>query len=325
MNHMPNYLQELYVLFLPLGALTFRTVGPLWTLLNCLFTIILVLILSRIYALDRPRTLLLALLLLIGTPFRVVLGSGAMTLLELLLFCLVFYDMGRIKRGIALGLSYSKYSFSPPLFLYLAFRRQYKLLAISLVPPLLGLLMMWFLVRGNPVTLAVEPLIVSRIGVFNGMGDLMSIIHTLFDTVLSVPAIGRLTYAVALLASAGFAFVLSRQGELSPQRAAAALAVASLMFFTHLVYDFVFLIIPLAACLAGPIRRANIFILSAIGFIWYGVKLLPMVPPSVAVLAGFEITVFLLLSGILVMLGRIHPYSSADAIDQPTAADAATL
>jgi hypothetical protein len=153
----------------------------------------------------------------------------------------------------------------------------------------------------------------------------MSIIHTLFDTVLSVPAIGRLTYAVALLASAGFAFVLSRQGELSPQRAAAALAVASLMFFTHLVYDFVFLIIPLAACLAGPIRRANIFILSAIGFIWYGVKLLPMVPPSVAVLAAFEITVFLLLSGIIAMLGRIHPYNSADAIDQPTAADAATL
>jgi hypothetical protein len=201
------------------------------------------------------------------------------------------------------------------------------LLAISLVPPLLGLLVMWFLVRGNLFTLALEPLMVSRIGVSIGMADLMSIIHTLFDTVLSVSAVGQLTYAVALLASAGFAFILSRQGELSPQRAAAALALTSLMFFTHLVYDFVFLIIPLAACLAGPIRRVNIFILSAIGFIWYGVKLLPMLPSSVAVLAGFEITVFLLLSGILVMLQRILPYDSADVdvIDQPTAVDAATL
>jgi len=298
----PNYLHELYLLLLPFGALSFHAAEPYWTLMNCLFTAISVLMLRQIYNLDRSRTILIALLLLISTPFRIALGAGTEALLELLLFCLVFHCVSLVGSGIATGLSYFKYSFSPVLFLYFFFTKRYKLLAISLLPPLLGLLLMWLLVHGNLFTLAIEPFLVSRISVAPGLGDLMTVLHYIFDKTFSKT--GDLAYA-AIATSAGYAFYLSRHRELSPQRAAAAIAVASLMFFTHLTHDYVLLVIPLAACVAGPLSRAKVLVLSAIGIIWYGVKIVPMFGYSYAVLTTTSIIVFSLLAAVLVLLGQL--------------------
>ncbi len=302
LSQAPNYLHELYLLLLPFGALSFHAAKPYWTLMSCLFTAISVLMLRQIYNLDRSRTILIALLLLISTPFRIALGAGTEVLLELLLFCLVFYRVSLVGSGIATGLSYFKYSFSPILFLYFFFTKRYKLLAISLLPPLLGLLLMWLLVHGNIFTLAIEPFLVSRFSVALGLGDLMTVIHSIFDKTFSKTE--DLAYALAIATSAGYAFYLSRHRELSPQRAAAAIAVASLMFFTHLTHHYVLLIIPLAASVAGPLSRAKVLVLSAIGTIWYGVKIVPMFGDSQASLHD-PIIVFSLLAAVLVLLGQI--------------------
>jgi hypothetical protein len=303
MTQVPNYLHELYILLLPLGAMSFSSARLIWLVLNCLFTVAILAILRNIYALDRAKTLLLALLLLASTPYRIVLGAGTESLLELMFFCLFFYLKGHIKRGLILGLSYLKYSFSPVLVFYLAFRRQYRMLAISLVPPLVGLLLMWLLVGGNLVSLATEPLVVSRNGVSPGLGDLMMLVHIAFDHMLQKSVVGGMTYAAALLASAGYAFILSRQNGLSVQREAAALAVGSLMFFPHLTYDFVFLIVPVAACLAGSMNKTKTFVLVVCSLILYAVKLVPMFGPSLP-REYVVVAVFLLLSGLLMMFGR---------------------
>jgi hypothetical protein len=180
------------------------------------------------------------------------------------------------------------------------------LLAISLLPPLLGLILMWLLVHGNLFTLAIEPFLVSRGNVAPGLGDLMSVLHFLFDKTLTFSKTGNLAYALAIAASAGYAFYLSRHRELSPQRAAATIALTSLMFFTHLTHDYVLLIVPLAACLPGPLSRAKVLVLSAIGIIWYGVKIIPMLfGGSHAVLTTTAIIVFSLLTVMLVLLGQI--------------------
>jgi hypothetical protein len=105
MTQVPNYLHELYILLLPLGALTFTSARLVWLLLNCIFTIIVIASLQKIYGLDRAKTFLLALLLLASTPFRVVLGAGTESLLELTFFCLFFCLEGQITRGLVLGLS----------------------------------------------------------------------------------------------------------------------------------------------------------------------------------------------------------------------------
>jgi Glycosyltransferase family 87 len=303
LSQVPNYLHELYILLLPLGALSFSHAKPVWALLNCLFAILIAFVLRRIYDLPRSQALLLLLLLFASTPFRIVLGNGQQSLLELLLFCLIFYFTKPTGQGIALGLSYSKYSFSPVVFLYLFFRRRFRVLAISFITPLLGLLAMSLLVYSNPVTLLTEPLAVSRIGVTAGLGDLMTIIQTLFHNLLPETLIGKLMYAAALLASAAYAFTLSRTGSPSPRRDAAALAVANLMFFTHLTYDYVFLAIPLAAALAAPFQRAKTYILATVALLWFGIKLIP-VSVSAGVQRVEQLTIFLLLSGILVLLSR---------------------
>ncbi|WP_263367585.1 hypothetical protein [Edaphobacter bradus] len=304
LSQVPNYLHELYLLFLPLGAMSFASARVVWLVLNGVFMLGVLFLLRRIYGLDKARTLLLALLLIVSTPFRIVVGAGTESLLELFLFCLVFDLKGPLGRGLALGFSYLKYSFSPVLFLYLALRREYRVLAVSLAPPLLGLLGMWSLVHGNLLTLAIEPFAVSRVGVTPGLGDLMVLVHGALDHVLPVAFVGELTYAVAFLASAGYAFFFSRQNGVSRQREAAALAVASLMFFPHLTYDYIFLTIPLAACLTGAMTRAKVLILSAICLVLYGIKALPVVAISPATKAWRGLAVFLLLSGILYLVSR---------------------
>jgi Glycosyltransferase family 87 len=304
LSQVPNYLHELYILLLPLGALSFSRAKPVWALINCLFAVLVVFLLRRIYELQASQAFLLLLLLISSTPCRIVLGAGQQSLFELFLFCLVFYFTKPTARGIALGVSYSKYSFSPVVFLYLFFRRQFRILAISFIAPLIGLLAMCLLVHRNPVVLSTEPLAVSRIGVALGLGDLMGIIQTLFHNILPESIIGKLMYAMALLASGVYTFMLSRTDSSCPRKDAAALAVASLMFFPHLTYDYVFLAIPVAAALSSSsLRWAKLYVLAAVALLWFGIKLVPgYLPPSVQLIE--QIIIFLLLSGILMLLTR---------------------
>ncbi|HMH13318.1 MAG TPA: glycosyltransferase 87 family protein [Edaphobacter sp.] len=303
LSQVPNYLHELYILLLPLGSLSFSHAKPLWAILNCLFAILIALILRRIYDLPHSQALLLLLLLFAGTPFRIVLGNGQQSLLELLLFCLIFYFARPTGQGIALGLSYSKYSFSPVVFFYLFFCRRFRVLAISLALPLLGLLAMGLLVHGSLLTLSTEPLAVSRTDTINGLGNLMTIIQIACRNVLSVPLTQKIMAAAALLASVAFTFALARQQEIYPRRDAAALAVATLMFFPHRTYDYVFLAIPLAAALATPLLRTKAYILTTVALLWFGIKLIPTsLPPGMQLIE--QMTVFLLLSGILMLVSR---------------------
>jgi Glycosyltransferase family 87 len=303
LSQVPNYLHELYILLLPLGALSFSQAKPVWAVLNCLFAVLIAFVLRRIYDLQRAQALLILLLLFSSTPFRIVMGNGQQSVLELLIFCLIFYFARPAGQGIALGLSYSKYSFSPVVFLYLFFRRQFRVLAISLALPLLGLFAMGLLVHGSLLPLSTEPLTVSRADTINGLGNLMTIIQIATRNVLSLAPTQKIMAAAALLASVTFAFALSRQQKICPPRDAAALAVATLMFFPHRTYDYVFLAIPLAAALTAPSQRAKTYILVTVALLWFGIKLVPTSLPAGAQLIE-QVAVFLLLSGILVSLTR---------------------
>jgi len=88
-----------------------------------------------------------------------------------------------------------------------------------------------------------------------------------------------------------------------PRRDAAALAVATLMFFPHRTYDYVFLAIPLAAALTVPFRLAKTYILATVALLWFGIKFVPASLSSGAQLIE-QLTVFLLLSGVLALLSR---------------------
>ena len=318
----PNYLQELYLMLLPLGALRFETARAVWLGLNLLFLCAIVLSLRRMYGLGGRRTTLLLLVTLIGAPLRIALGNGQQSLLELLFFCLVFTFQGRAGRGLALGLSYAKYSFAPVLVVYLLLRRRLGPLLLSTIPVLAGLTGLWALVHGSLGAVALEPLDVSRTGVTAGLGDAMSLVWAANQGRRLPPAWEHaLMYGTALVLSCLCAAFISRRapgaasgGRSAEPAAAGMLATASLLCFTHLTYDYVFLMVPLAAGLAGQAGRWSRWVAGIVGCFWVVLSASGSVPDSrIPVLQAM---VFCALAGMLLLAGVAHGESGSELEDQ---------
>jgi hypothetical protein len=174
---------------------------------------------------------------------------------------------------------------------------------------------MWLLVRGSLLMLSVEPFMVNRTGVSEGNGDLMTLIHFGLGTVMPLGRLHLVSYIAAAAASAGCAWWLFRHREDGPRRDAAVIAVASLMFFTHLIYDYVFLAVPAAACLRGTMDRRKAVALSAMGLIVYGIKITRLFGLSPKVLLVTVAVVFALLATVLV---QVSEACDADAVYMDT-------
>jgi Glycosyltransferase family 87 len=268
----PNYLHELYVLLLPLTGLSFRTASLVWCVGNILLSLVIVVCIRRLYAFDGRTTLVLLLLLWMSLPFRSALAKGQQSLLELALLCLFYTLHSAVSRGVLLGLSYAKYSFSPVLFMVLLFRGRFRVLTISLLPPVLGFLVVWYMLGGAPLRLAVEPLLVSRLNVSPGLGDLMTLIDRLLQRHLAQPPITPLSYAIALVCSIAYGFRLAWR-QLAPDAELTLLSLATLLIFKHLVYDYVFLILPLALVLKRSSRAGKGLTFVTVFMFWYGWRL----------------------------------------------------
>jgi hypothetical protein len=243
-----------------------------WCVGNILLSVLIVVCIQRLYAFDGRTTLVLLLLLWMSLPFRSALAKGQQSLLELALLCLFYSAHSLVSRGVLLGLSYAKYSFSPVLFVVLLLRGRFKVLAISLVPPVLGFLVVWYMLGGAPLRLAVEPLLVSRLNVSPGLGDLMTLIDRLLQRHLVQPPITPLSYAIALACSIGYGFRLARR-QLPPDSELALLSLATLLIFKHLIYDYVFLILPLALVLKRSSRAVKGVTFVTVFMFWYGWRL----------------------------------------------------
>jgi hypothetical protein len=117
----------------------------------------------------------------------------------------------------------------------------------------------------------------------------------------------RLMSPIGLLACALYAAWLARQHDTTSPRAAAALSTASLLFLTHLTYDFVFLVIPLAASLRPPFNRTRLAVLTLIALFWYGIKFVP--PTQLRSLAVVEF--FLTFASVAAILVAVSSSSFA--------------
>ena len=68
------------------------------------------------------------------------MANGQASIFILFVLTVFYSSQSMFLRGLTLGLSYSKYSFTPLIVLVQLFKRRIAPLAISLVPPLLGIL-----------------------------------------------------------------------------------------------------------------------------------------------------------------------------------------
>jgi hypothetical protein len=312
----PNYLPEFYLLLLPLAALSFHHAAALWCLLSVLLSIASMYLLRQIFALTRNQAVAILLLLWCGVPFRTMLQVGQVSTLELFLFCLVFRGLNLRRTAprsagaptaLALGLTAAKYSFSPVALGWFLFRARYRLLVLSLLAPFAGLLIACAMLRASLSRLAVEPLIVSRTSVWPGLADLMTATELALHRLgLSTTLTAASAYAAALAVALLFSFLLRRH-TLSTAAEFTLIALASLFTFKHLVYDYVFLLVPICYAVSARGRALRKPVAAAIAFFWFAVSLLPHLPrapePTTAQAGGFLLT-FAVFAAFLIYLTR---------------------
>ena len=264
----PNYLHHLYILLLPLHWLSFSVAAALWCGLNLVLSVTTMLLLRRLFGLSPFSTIALLLLLWMSSPFRVLLAAGQMTMVELFCFTITFSALPVTLRGLAFGVSFAKYSFSPPTALFFLFKGRIRLLAIAVAVPVLGLLAATLFIQ-TPVThLATEPLALAGRAVMPGLADSMTLTETVLRAYLSHASAQHLTYTVALLLSAAYALLLSRF-RLSAPAEFTLLSLISLFLFKHLVYDYVFLLVPLCFAVSTAGRRLRAPIAVAVLLFWF--------------------------------------------------------
>jgi hypothetical protein len=274
----PNYLHELYILLLPISFLSFQHAVELWCALNILLSIASVCLLKRLFSLSRFAAIAILLLLWMSAPFRTTLQVGQMSVFELFLLCLVFCTQNSTLRGLALGFSFSKYSFAPIIVSLLWFKRNIRTLIIAIIVPVLGLFAAWGLLGVPFIHLAAEPFAVSRIYVWPGMADLMTAIEAMLIHLL--PGFGAdkaLAYAIGLLLSGLYGFYLSRR-RLTDGALLTLVAVASLFTIKHLMYDYIFLVIPLCYVASELGKTLRPVVLPIIGIFWFMDRFFPPLP-----------------------------------------------
>lgn len=268
----PNYLHELFVLVLPFGLMPFSISKILWAACNLAFVGILVWSVCRLCELDRRRSMLLLVLVLMSTPFRVTIGNGQNNALALLLIGLWAWARSQGARGLLLGVAYEKYSFPPVLVVFLLLRRRWKLLAASLIPPIAGFLIVKAMVPTGWKTLALEPFAAAmhKGSVSLGWANITAILQRFAPIGAAPQWLIFTSLAVAVGLACAFALGFARQAEKVDGRILlACLLSASLICFQHQIYDFLALIFTLGVAMKSRPCRTRSVVLLGIGYFWY--------------------------------------------------------
>lgn len=270
MGQIPNYLHELYILLLPIGMLSLPRALMVWCFINLAMVAAILLLTVRMFGLDRRHALLLTSLVLASTPFRMTLSNGQHGYLILLLLTLFFSVRNTATRGLFLGLSYAKYSFSPLLVFFLALRLRIVVLLLSAIPPAIGFFLVWHMVHGDAKTLLMEPFVLARTTVGLGYADVMTPIEMILrgagypaHLISSIPTLVGMGMAVVC------AVVLSRRRDLEERVQFALILLLTLFCFKHLLYDFVVMLVPMALLFTLPASRARIVAFCGILYFWF--------------------------------------------------------
>src|SRR5262245_35046722 len=109
LSQSPNYAHGLYVLMLPLPALSFGVPKVVWALFNIAAGVLAPILLGRAFRLTAFQTAIVMAVFLMSTPFRNALGNGQQALLVLLALIAPFALDFR-GRSVVQGVGYLKYS-----------------------------------------------------------------------------------------------------------------------------------------------------------------------------------------------------------------------
>ena len=266
----PNYLHLFYLILLPFGLLTFQSAEILWTASTVCLSIVCILMLQRLFNLDRFQTVLALCLLWMSSPFRVVLEVGQTSFFELFFLTGAYLATSTAIGGLSFGVSLAKYSFSTVAAMLFFFRGRWRFLLYAAAVPVVGLLGVWLLVKTPLPRLAFEPFAVSAgpTAVSPGFADLMTLAEQTLKSHMALIRARQVAYGLGLFGSAAYALLLSRF-RLSRAAEFTLISIASLFFVKHLVYDYVFLAVLLCFALSQKSLKIKLPLIGGVLTFWF--------------------------------------------------------
>lgn len=235
-----NQFPSLLMLLFPMTFPPYGISRVLWLFLNLLFTALSVFLLRKTFLkeMDRDTFILLMLLMIAGTPWRNQIGVGQHTLFSLFFFLLAVYLSEKdhwVGAGLALAVSYFKYTLTAPLAVYFIYKKRYREFALSLVPHILGTFAAAVMLKSSFIDMIKEPLEVSKALAGEGSIDIGALSGGASWSLMAAGAI--------MLGCAIMAFILPEGYD---GRFFSLLLLLSLVMTYHRSYDF-FVLAP-AAC-----------------------------------------------------------------------------
>lgn len=282
-SQIPNYLPLLYVLMLPLGVVSLPVAQIIWAVCNLAFAGVSGWLAARFYDIRGRAAVAVVCLLWMATPTRVTIGNGQYGLLVLVLWCAALLT-ARIddKRSMIAGVSYVKFNFAPPLFLYLLMKSGMRRGLMSLVPVLAGAALVcgwlneWHSV-GQIFRFLISPERVAETGYFPRWGgsNLMDAVEPIFFRAhepfnmltATSTSIALVTWGILLYKC------LRRQFDAVDWHMA-ILGLGSFALFRHHPYDAVVLLFPLCFALRRRQSKLAKVLFGIVAYFWYAQRMM---------------------------------------------------
>ena len=337
----PNYLPLLYVLLAPFGELSEETARLLWAVTNVIFAVTSALLIARFCGLRGSKVGAGICLFLLATPTRNCIGNGQQSLLVLMLWAVAMRFEGSTRKAarwmqpLLLGASFFKFTFAPPVLLFVLFRRGLRAALLTLAPAVAGTLAVWLWLferhdAGSLLTLCREPFAVAERGYTATPADpnLMNVVE-FFLAGRGLTTRTIVEGAAALLACVAIcAWMFKSQGPTAAHQKGidggggsradsvawqmSMLALVSFALFKHHGYDGVVLLFPFCYALRHWTRPVAKVLLALLAWPFYVERLLDAVYRRPA---WFCLPDLLLLCSALVLTVRLRA-KSADPADR---------
>ncbi len=313
-----NQFPSLLILLMPYTLLAPLTARYAWIVSNLIFTALIIFLLRKTFMKDikADTYAVLSLLMLAGTPWRNQMGVGQHTLFAFAFFLIAVwllelaekYDSEKVAQkaltfsllsGLALCVSYFKYTLTAPLALYFLYKRRYKELVISVVPHIIltAASAMWL--SDSFMNMIIKPLKVAGALTSEGSMDIGSMLGGgTFTMLITVVLMAVLLVLVFFVKPGEDLLVIS------------VLLLWSLIITYHRSYDYWVMVLPFSWLIASASasdegtaaygkRMLTVYIILVLG-IFFGLRVFHESDVSLVVAAIFYYIYTLVVTGIAV-------------------------
>ena len=282
LSQQPNYLQLLYLLLVPFGLMGWIYAKGAWAIVNVVCGGFCAHIAARRNGLSPFFYLVVILAFFLSTAFRNTVGNGQFGLVALLSFLIAWTSRAAPSGGIVLALGSVKYSFAPPLWLWMLLERQRSAVVTGVGLLAAAWAVFSLAVRANPLQTLFQPIQVGATATGEGIGDIMSLCRHfhLDDNIV----LGFSYFSAAIVMLVAMSILWRRRGRLDDETIFSALCIVALASFFHLAYDLVLLLPAFAVSFRtkGAVRQA-IWII--VGYYWFALRFIDHMPMTKSALA----------------------------------------